>query len=241
MENKKEKFLAIVPAFNEQGAIGSVVKEILGINLPVDVVVIDDGSKDRTGEAACKSGAEVIRLPINLGIGGAVQTGFKYAVINDYDFAVQVDGDGQHIAAEISKLVKALKEDSADVVIGSRFLEKQGFKSSKARQIGITMFKIVNSLFIRQKITDNTSGFRAYNKRAILFLSENYPCDYPEPESVVILKKNGFKLVEVPVKMREREHGESSISSFKAVYYMVKVFLAIFVDLFKAKKDKIPE
>jgi len=236
VESTYKKYLAIVPAFNEEKAISGVIKEIKELSIPIDVVVIDDGSTDRTSDAARDSGAEVITLPFNLGIGGAVQTGFKYAVKFDYEIAVQVDGDGQHIASEIKELFDALENSGADVAIGSRFLKDRGFKSSKARQVGIGMFKFVNSLVIGQKITDNTSGFRAYNKRAIAFLSENYPTDYPEPESVIILKKNGFKLVEVPVDMREREHGKSSISSFKAAYYMIKVFLAIFVDLFKARQ-----
>jgi len=231
-----KKYLAIVPAFNEQGAISNVIREIQDISVPIDIVVVDDGSTDRTSDSARKSGAEVITLPFNLGIGGAVQTGFKYAVEFGYDIAVQVDGDGQHIASEIHKLLDALEGSEADVAIGSRFLNQRGFKSSAARQIGIGMFKFVNSLAIGQKITDNTSGFRAYNRKALEFLSENYPSDYPEPESVIILKKNGFGLVEVPVEMREREHGKSSISSFKAAYYMIKVFLAIFVDLFKKRQ-----
>jgi len=236
VKSMQTKWLAIVPAFNEQEAVSGVIKEIKSLPDPIDVVVIDDGSTDRTSDAARKSGAEVVKLPFNLGIGGAVQTGFKYAKKFNYDIAVQVDGDGQHIASEIQKLLDALERSGADVAIGSRFLKDRGFKSSTARQIGIGMFKFINSLAIGQKITDNTSGFRAYNRKAVEFLAENYPSDYPEPESVIILKKNGFRLIEVPVDMRERKHGKSSISSFKAAYYMIKVFLAIFVDFFKDRQ-----
>lgn len=235
MEKIPKKYLAIIPAYNEQDAIKQVVKDVQALPVNIDVVVIDDGSADNTSGAASAAGACVVRLPVNLGIGGAVQTGFKYAVKHRYDVAVQVDGDGQHIAAEILKLLEALTRHGTDVVIGSRFLGSEGFKSSRARQVGINLFRFFNSLAIGQKITDNTSGFRAYNRAALEFLSENYPCDYPEPESVILLKRNGFSLAEVPVTMREREHGASSISAFNGAYYMIKVFLAIFVDLFKEK------
>jgi len=207
------------------------------LDIPIDVAVIDDGSEDQTADMAGKADAVVISLPYNLGIGGAVQTGFQYAVQKGYQTAVQVDGDGQHIPEEIPLLIKTMADEKVDVVIGSRFLGKGNFSSSIPRRLGIRIFQIVNSLFLRQKITDNTSGFRAYNQRAIAFLAEYYPHDYPEPESVILLKKNGFTMTEIPVRMRQREHGQSSISTFRAVYYMVKVLLAIFVGMFKKRFD----
>jgi glycosyltransferase involved in cell wall biosynthesis len=227
------RILAVVPAFNEGRAIGGVVDELLRVSPAVDAVVIDDGSRDDTARAAERAGARVLQLPFNLGIGGAVQTGFQFAVRNGYDVVVQVDGDGQHIPAEIPSLLAAMKRTGADVVIGSRFLDERGYTTSSIRRIGTRVFALVNSIALRQKITDNTSGFRAFNLGAVRFLSENYPQDYPEPESVILLGRNGFVLQEIPVRMREREYGRSSISSIQAFYYMVKVLLAIFMNCFK--------
>jgi glycosyltransferase involved in cell wall biosynthesis len=235
MKKRLVHILAVVPAYNESGAIGSVVRELQHVHPVVDVVVVDDGSSDGTVQAAERAGASVLRLPFNLGIGGAVQTGFQFAVRNGYDAVVQVDGDGQHIPAEIPSLLSAMEKTGADVVIGSRFLDMRGYTMSAVRWIGTRVFSLVNSLVLRQKITDNTSGFRAFNRKAVRFLAENYPQDYPEPESVILLGRNGFVLREIPVKMREREHGRSSISAVRALYYMVKVLLAIFVDCYKKK------
>ena len=172
--------------------------------------------------------ALVVNLPNNLGIGGAVQTGFKWAARNGYRIAIQFDGDGQHIAAEIPKLLEALAKKKAGMVIGSRFIERHsGYRSTFVRRLGIRVFKAVNSLLIGQTITDNTSGFRAYDRRAIEFLARHYPVDYPEPEAVILLGKNGFSIAEVFTRMQERQAGGSSISGVKSLYYMVKVLLAI--------------
>jgi glycosyltransferase involved in cell wall biosynthesis len=227
--------LAVVPAYNEGGGVADVVRELSEVRPRLDVLVVDDGSSDRTAERAAQAGARVVRLPYNLGIGGAVQTGFRYAVRNGYDVAVQVDGDGQHVPSEIPALLAALWPDVADVAIGSRFLSAGGYTTTRLRRVGTRVFERVNSWVLGQTITDNTSGFRAYNRKAFAFLAEHYPQDYPEPESVVLLGRNGFRIREVPIRMRERGHGRSSISSFQSVYYMVKVLLAIFVDCFKAK------
>jgi glycosyltransferase involved in cell wall biosynthesis len=178
-------------------------------------------------------GARVITLPFNLGIGGAVQTGLKFACRHHYDVAIQIDGDGQHLPSEIPLLIAPLQRHEADVCIGSRYLGPRRYHTPLMRRLGMLIFSVVNSLLIGQRITDNTSGFRAFNRRAIEFLSANYPGDYPEPEVVVMLGRNGFRLKEVPVKMRQRSTGESSIGSIRAVYYMVKVLLAILVDVFK--------
>jgi glycosyltransferase involved in cell wall biosynthesis len=227
------KRLVIVPAFNEESNIGHVVDEILGAGLGLDVVVVDDGSHDRTGEIARSRGARVITLPFNLGIGGAVQTGLKFAHRHQYDVAIQIDGDGQHISSEIPLLLAPLQHREADVSIGSRYLGAPHYDTPFMRRLGMLVFSTVNSLLIGQRITDNTSGFRAFNRRAIAFLSAHYPSDYPEPETVVMLGCNGFRLKEVAVKMRQRRAGESSINSGRAIYYMVKVLLAIIVDVFK--------
>lgn len=230
-----QKILVIVPAFNEEGAISNVIREIRDTGLQTDILVVNDGSSDRTESEARATGCNVVSLPFNLGIGGAVQTGFKYAAARQYSIAVQVDGDGQHIASEIPGLIEPIQNQAADVVIGSRFIEKKGYTTSWIRRGGVAVFMTVNSLVLKQKISDNTSGFRAYNRRAIQFLAEYYPQDYPEPESVILLGTNGFRLAEVSVRMRERTHGRSSISAARSIYYMVKVVLAIFVDLFKER------
>ncbi|MDZ7344306.1 MAG: glycosyltransferase family 2 protein [candidate division KSB1 bacterium] len=227
------KRLVIVPALNEEKNIGQVVDEILSAGLDLDVLVIDDGSVDRTGVIARSHGAKVITLPFNLGIGGAVQTGLKYAYRQGYDVAIQIDGDGQHIPAEIPRLLAPLERQEAEACIGSRYLGPRHYRTPFMRRLGMLIFSAVNSMLIGQRITDNTSGFRAFNRRAIAFLSAHYPTDYPEPETVVMLGRNGFRLQEVGVKMRQRRAGESSINSLRAIYYMIKVLLAILIDVFK--------
>lgn len=234
------KILAIVPAFNEAENIGLVIDTIKKEDPLIDILVVNDCSRDKTGALAESTGlATVINLPFNLGIGGAVQTGFKYAVRNGYDIAFQFDGDGQHLAAEIKKLIEPILRNEADVVIGSRFCEKhKGFRSTPLRRRGIKVFEILNSLLIRQRITDNTSGFRAYCTNAIHFLADNYPEDYPEPEAVLLLGKNGFTLKEVPVRMQERKQGNSSITGIRSGYYMIKVLLAVLVNAMRPRLVK---
>jgi len=231
------KIIAIVPAYNEQDSIVSVIKDIKSVNSTWDIVIVNDGSKDNTKEVAESTGqAFVINLVTNLGIGGAVQTGFKFANDNGYDIAFQFDGDGQHLANEIPKILNPIVNKQYDFIIGSRFTEyHDGWKSSFLRRTGISFFRLLNSLIIKQKITDNTSGFRAYNKKAIRFLSTNYPQDYPEPENVIMMGKNGFKIGEVFTLMQERTGGTSSISLTGGIYYMVKVTLAILMTALRPK------
>lgn len=231
---KPLKILVIIPAYNEEGSICGVIEEIRALKTDMDILVINDASTDETECLVADMNEIVLTLPFNLGIGGAVQTGFKYAHDNGYDIAVQVDGDGQHIPGQIPLLIEALQTE-ADVVVGSRFIRTLGYTTSRTRRIGVHVFMLVNSLILKQKITDSTSGFRAYNKRAVAFLANYYPHDYPEPESIVMLGRNGFCIREVAVEMRGREHGQSSISALRSVYYMIKVLLAIFVDLFREK------
>lgn len=225
------KLLAIVPAYNEEKNVGPVIESLKEEMPALNIVVINDGSADDTSVTAAETKkALVIDLPCNLGIGGAVQTGFLYAVKEGYEAAFQFDGDGQHVASEVDKILAPILAGEADVVIGSRFLAgNRGFRSTLNRRAGIKIFEWVNSIFIGQRITDNTSGFRAYNKKALIFLSRYYPSDYPEPEAVILLGRNGFRLKEVSVEMKERTSGRSSITAFRSLYYMVKVLLAIFV------------
>ena len=234
------KILAIVPSFNEEENITHVIETIREENPLIDILVVNDCSKDETGALAESTGqASVVNLSSNLGIGGAVQTGFKYAMRTGYDIAFQFDGDGQHLASEIKILLDPILRNEADVVIGSRFCQQQnGFRSTLLRRKGIKVFEMLNSLLIKQRITDNTSGFRAYCRRAIHFLAENYPEDYPEPEAVLLLGKNGFRLKEVPVCMQERKRGNSSITGTKSGYYMIKVLLAVLVTAIRPRTAK---
>lgn len=234
----KPKILIIVPAYNEEANIRNVILSLKAANQDYECLVINDGSKDNTqAEAESTGQAIVIQLPSNLGIGGAVQTGFKYAFYEDYDYAIQFDGDGQHLASEIPKLLAPLQRNEVDVCIGSRFVEKtQGFQSTFLRRIGIRVFEFMNHLLIHKRITDSTSGFRAYNKSAIKFLAANYPTDYPEPETIILLGKNDYRIREVSVEMVERQGGASSISGLKSAHYMIKVILAM---LMTAHRQKI--
>lgn len=224
------KKIAIVPAYNEEKTVGAVLAEIKEACPDFDILVVNDGSTDLTAEvAATVPGARVVTLPFNLGIGGAVQTGFLYARKHGYDVAVQIDADGQHRPAEVRLLLDPILKDEADMVVGSRFMEKGGYRGRATRRLGIRIFYLTNRLLLGERITDSTSGFRAYNGKAIVLAGEAYPDDYPEPEAIFIFKKNGLRIREVPVQMGDRRAGRSSIGFFESIYYMVKVFLAIFV------------
>jgi glycosyltransferase involved in cell wall biosynthesis len=232
------KLLAIVPAYNEAAAIGSTVADI-SLHAPeFDVLVVDDGSTDDTARAAQAAGAQVIRHPFNLGIGGAVQSGYQYALEHGYDVAVQVDGDGQHDARHIAELLAQLRaEPELNLVTGSRFLAEDGhgYRSSVSRRFGIRLFSGVLSAVCGRRITDPTSGFRMTDRRGIELFARDYPHDYPEVEAVLMCHAHRLAAVEVPVRMRARQAGRSSIGSTQSVYYMVKVLLAVFVGLLRAR------
>jgi glycosyltransferase involved in cell wall biosynthesis len=226
--------IAIVPARNEAAAIGGVLDELRAFDPTLDVVVVDDGSSDGTAAIARARGAAVVRLPFNLGIGGAVQTGFKYALEHGYDEAVRLDGDGQHIPAELPKLIEPLEAGEADIVVGSRFAAGNGeYRPPLARRAGISFFARVVSLLVRQRVTDTTSGFQAVSRRGIALFAADYPHDYPEVEATVMVHKHRLRLAEVHVAMREREHGRSSINALRSIYYVLKVSLALFVGIFR--------
>ena len=227
------KRIAIVPAFNEERNVGRVLDELRRLDPGLDVVVVSDGSTDHTAEVASARGAHVIRLPFNLGIGGAVQTGFRYAWEEGYELAVRLDGDGQHDPAELPSLVAPVVAGEADLAVGSRFASGGGYRSSAARRVGIRILARIVSLIARQRLTDTTSGFQACNRRAIAVYAADLPHDYPEVEGMVMAIKHRIRLVEVPVTMREREHGHSSIGALASIYYMIKILLALFVDLFR--------
>ena len=227
------KTLVIIPAYNEEDSIAHVIG-LIHEHVPwADIAVINDGSVDRTGEIAEACGAFVLHLPHNVGIGAAVQTGFIFAARNGYQVAVQNDGDGQHDPREIPLLVRDQVESGADVVIGSRYIEDRGYITPPVRRFGIVILARVISLVTRQHFSDPTSGFRASNRRAIRLCANFYPHDYPEPEAVVLLHRAGLKLREIPVTMNPRYGGTSSITPFKSGLYMVKVLLAILLDLIR--------
>ena len=236
------KIAAIVPAYNEEKAITAVVNDINQIaqsqNLSITVVVVNDCSTDTTSEITSKLNCVSLNLPVNLGIGGAIQTGFKYAFENDFDYAIQIDGDGQHPGSEISKLLNAVSENNLDIVIGSRFISKGGFQSSAIRRFGINYFKWLNRFLVGVKINDSTSGFRLINKKALAIATEYYPDEYPEPEAIILYSLNKLKIGEVSVNMKERQGGVSSISSVSSIYYMFKVTLAIIYTFIRIKFKK---
>jgi glycosyltransferase involved in cell wall biosynthesis len=231
--NSFPKTLVIIPALNEQDSIAHVIGLIHEHAPWADVAVINDGSTDRTGAIAEEHGARVLHMPHNVGIGAAVQTGMIFAARYGYEVVVQNDGDGQHNPHEIPTLVSALVTSGADLVIGSRYIEDRGYVTPAFRRLGIVILARVISLVTGQKITDPTSGFRASNRRTIRLCARLYPHDYPEPEAIVILHQAGLKLREIPVTMNQRYGGKSSITPLKSGLYMIKVLLAIMIDLLR--------
>lgn len=233
--------LAIVPAYNEAGMVGRVVRDIRRNAPGFDVVVVNDGSTDTTSAHAEAQGAYVINHPFNIGIGGAMQSGYKFALRNGYDVAVQIDGDGQHKPSYIPDLLAKLQTegDSADMVTGSRFIDDPGYKVPIGRRAGNMIFAVVLTTITRRRITDPTSGFRMANRRGIELFARDYPHDYPEVEAILMLHAHKLRLHEVPVRMNARGFGRSSIDYPRSAYYMVKVLLAIFIGLFRRRPTPV--
>lgn len=230
------KKLIIIPAYNESECIEQTIRDIEKYADGFDYIIVNDCSTDNTREICEKNGFHMMNLPINLGIGGAVQTGYRYAYENGYDLAVQIDGDGQHDASFLNKMADIMEQDGVDMLIGSRFIEKEGFQSSAARRIGIVYFTVLIKMLTGAKITDPTSGLRMINRDVIRSFAKDYPKDYPEPESAVAILKYGKQVREIPVVMRERQGGSSSIRFGKSVYYMIKVTLAILMECIRRHK-----
>ena len=231
-----------MPAFNEAESVAEVIKQVHQ-HLPLaQVVVINDGSTDATADVAAKAGAQVVTMPFNLGIGGAVQTGLKYALANGYEVALELDADGQHDPAYAQTVVDGLADEQAEVVIGSRFVSDTAYRSSVLRRFGIHVFSFLIKVVTKQRIYDSTSGYRAYSRRAMKFLSRQYPSDFPEPESIVMLLNAGMKVVEVPVRMGGRVAGTSVVGrdlSLKAAYFVLSNAVAIVMNGFKAKQTYV--
>lgn len=238
MNLSHQKVLIIIPAYNEAENIVKTIDELLSLQLPLSILVVNDGSKDQTAQEAKKTGVMVISLPFNLGIGGAVQTGFKYAHQHQFDIAVQVDGDCQHDAHFLEKLLEPVIKNEVDMAIGSRFIPPYvGYRSSFVRRIGINFFAGLISWLTDCKVTDPTSGFRAFNRKMIKIFADYYPSDFPEPEAIVVARRHQARIKEVPVEMRKRIAGNSSIRYLKTLYYMIKVTFAIFLDKIKPAKS----
>lgn len=244
MKNEKSRVLVIVPAYNEEANIEKMLNELQSVGnqmvdeCELDYVVINDCSTDNTLSILQHKNAHYLNLPINLGIGGGMQTGYKYALRNGYDIAIQMDGDGQHIPQYISELIAPIIAGEADMVVGSRFIKHEGFQSSALRRVGIGFLSGLIYICCKVKVKDVTSGFRAVNKCIIELFSKEYAQDYPEPESIIACALNNMKIKEIPVTMRERLGGKSSISSFKSVYYMVKVSIAILLQRLFVRREK---
>lgn len=227
------KVLAIIPAFNEGQNIGAVLDDLREHLPEADAVVIDDGSTDDTAQTAAARGVPVVSLPFNVGIGATMQAGYLYARLHAYEVAVQFDGDGQHRADQLPVLLQPVLDGEADIAVGSRFLATRTHRPGLSRLVGIRILSAVVSALVGQRITDPTSGFRAANRPLIEHFAESYPDDYPEPESLVLLHRWGFRVCETPVAMRERMGGASTITLLRGIYYMIKVVLAICVDMMK--------
>jgi glycosyltransferase involved in cell wall biosynthesis len=228
--NLQSKVLVIIPAYNEEGSIAAVIQRIRAVSDNLDVVVVNDGSRDDTVRVARAAGATaVIDLPFNLGIGGAMQTGYLYAHKNGYDIALQIDADGQHDPYDIPNVIAPILRGEVNFTVGSRWVEKTAYKSSTMRRVGMIFFSSLIRWVTKQTCKDPTSGFRAADKKVIAMFADYYPVDYPEVEVLVHISRKGLKFREVPVEMSERQAGRSSITPLKSIYYMVKVGLAVLI------------
>lgn len=243
MTRNQPRILVIVPCYNEQGAIADVVRGLVGLRqregYALDVLIVNDCSTDRSMAIIRTLPCEHLNLPVNLGIGGAMHAGYRYAYRHGYDVAVQMDGDGQHPADQLPTVLEPVLQQEADVAIGSRFLNREGFQSSFTRRVGINYFRWLNQMLIGKTIHDSTSGFRAFNRRTIEIVNAYYPDEYPEPESIVQFGLQGLRIREVPVRMRHREEGVSSINTSRAFYYMLKVSLGILFTYFRLVNKRV--
>lgn len=238
MTRAKSDAIVIIPALNEERSVADVVCSILSSAPDVDIVVVSDGSTDHTAQVARAAGAYVIELPVNLGIGGAMQTGYRYAHQQGYAYAVQIDADGQHDPADLPKLLAVARAGRGDMVLGSRYVEKTSYKSSGSRRVGMIMLATLVRLAIGYAIKDTTSGYRVVNSRTIALFSQYYPTDYPEVEVLVLLHRHRMRVYEVAVEMKERQAGVSSITPFKSGYYMLKVSLSVLLEIIRPRSGK---
>jgi len=228
---RRQRIIAVIPACNEQDSLPATLSELASVRPDVDAVIVDDGSTDRTAEIAREMGVPVVSLPVNLGIGGAVQTGVRYALNHGYDVAFQYDADGQHRPEQIAALVDPILRGEADMVLGSRFIEDSGYRVSIARGMIMWVLRTLSSWAIHQRITDNTSGFRAYGRRAMQFMVTNCSCDYPEIEAIILLVRSGHRFTEVPVSMGERTAGRSMFTPLRGMYFIIRSLMAVLISV----------
>jgi glycosyltransferase involved in cell wall biosynthesis len=227
------KLLILIPAFNEEGAVGSVVEEVRSVMPGIPILVVDDCSEDATRHVAKQAGADVLPLPYHLGLGGCVQAGYRLAFELGYDYVIRVDGDGQHDPAYIPKILEALQREGCEMVIGSRFVNGDGKHTGAARGLGIVFFRAILRPILGRPVKDPTSGFVGVNRTALALFSRSFPLEYPEIEALVVLQRKRFRFVEVPVLMRNRRAGRSTITALRALYYPVHVLLGVFVNVLK--------
>jgi glycosyltransferase involved in cell wall biosynthesis len=227
------RLLILIPAYNEEGAIGGVVKEVREVMPGVEILVVDDCSADATIHIARAAGARVLPLPHHLGLGGAVQAGYRLAFELKYDYVSRVDGDGQHDPRDIPKMLETLQREKCEMVIGSRFVNGSGTHSGLLRAAGIVFFRAVLRPILGRPVHDPTSGFVGVNRTALSVFSRSFPLEYPEIEALVVLQRKRFRFVEVPSRMRPRRAGRSTITPFRSLYYMVHVLLGVFVNVLK--------
>lgn len=225
------RIIAVIPAHNEQESLPTTLRELSSVRPDADAVIVDDGSTDRTAEIARSLGYPTISLPVNLGIGGAVQTGMRYALSHGYDVAFQYDADGQHRPDQIAALVDPILRREADMVLGSRFIEDSGYRVSIVRGGIMWVLRTLSSMAIHQRITDNTSGFRAYGRNAMRFMVDNCSCDYPEIEAIILLARNGYRFTEVPVSMGERTAGQSMFTPLRGMYFIIRSLMAVLISV----------
>lgn len=228
--NEKTKIAVIIPAFNEEEAIGPLLQELKKELPEVDIVVINDGSSDGTEQIARNEDVNLLNLPCNLGVGSAIQAGYKLTFEKGYDIVVRIDGDGQHPPEEISKLIAAITAEDVDLIIGSRYIEKSSFGNTTLRSFGIKLLALFLSIICRAKITDPTSGFWVIKRNLLYYFCNDYPYEYPEPEAIALMRRHGYSYKEIPVRFRARIAGKSTIRGWGSVYYMIKVGLALIVD-----------
>jgi len=238
---RRLRSLAIVPAYNEEGSIGTVLEEIRVADPELEIVVINDYSSDGTAGIAARAGVAVVHLPFNVGIGGAMQTGYQYARDHGFEVAIQIDSDGQHDARELPPLLAPLQRGEADMVIGTRFAGVGAYKATRGRRMGMVLFSSVARMLVHLKLTDPTSGFRAVNRLGIELFAREYPHDFPEVESNVLAARYGLRIVEVPVKMRDRAAGRSSVTTIRGTYFVIRILLALFVSLFRRYPKTVEE
>lgn len=230
--------VVIIPAYNEEDGIVQVIRRVRACLDNADIVVVDDGSTDATAQKVLEEDAIVLSLPFNLGIGGAVQTGYKFAARGGYEIVARIDADGQHDASGLPRLIQAIQQGRADIVVGTRYAQDLGYRGSLPRLFGTKLFSTIASLAIKQRVTDATSGFMAVTREVAEYCAHEYPVDYPEVESLITLHRAGFRISEIPVHMSPRAGGKSSINWTRAAYYMVKVLISILVGLLRRVAPK---